>query len=90
MGVSFNKPEKNAGWAAAEGFQFPLWSDEDKVLALHYGAVGSKLSPFPSRITVVIDASGQLVLRYDDVDVGAHPADVLADCVALFGAAATP
>jgi peroxiredoxin len=86
VGVSFNKPEKNAPWAQAEGFQFPLWSDEDKALALHYGAVRSRLSPVPGRITVVLDAQGQLVLRYDDVDVGAHPADVLEDCEALFGA----
>ncbi len=90
VGVSFAKPEKNREWSQHEGFQFPLWSDEDKALALHYGAVSGKLSPMPSRITVVLDAQGQQVLRYDDVSVGTHPADVLADCKALFGAAPTP
>lgn len=84
--MSFNKPEKNREWSEHEGFQFPLWSDDDKALALHYGAVGSKLSPMPGRITVVLDPLAQLVLRYDDVNVGTHPADVLEDCQALFGA----
>ena len=87
VGVSFNKPDKNAGWATTEGFQFPLWSDEDKALALHYGAANSKLSMVPSRITVVLDAQGTVVLRYDDVSVGTHPGDVLDDCKALFGVA---
>ncbi len=85
VGVSFNKPEKNRGWAEAEGYPFPLWSDDDKALALHYGAVGNKLMPVPSRITLILDAQGQLVLRYDDVNVGTHPGDVLDDCRALFG-----
>jgi len=87
VGVSFNKPAKNADWARAEGYQFPLWTDDDKALALHYGAVGSKLGPIPGRITVILDATGAQVLRYDDVDVGTHPADVLEDCKRLF---ATP
>jgi peroxiredoxin len=86
VAVSFNKPEKNAEWAAHEGFQFPLWTDEGKALALHYGAVSSRIAPLPGRITVVLDDEGRVVLRYDDVDVGTHPADVLEDCQALFGA----
>ncbi len=85
VGVSFNKPEKNRDWAEHEKFQYPLWSDEDKALALHYGAVSTKLSPVPGRVTVVLDAQGALVLRYDSVDVGTHPGDVLEDCKALFG-----
>ncbi len=79
MGVSFNKPEKNAEWAVAERYAFELWTDADKALALHYGAVGSKMAPVPGRITVILDDEGELVLRYDSVDVGTHPADVLED-----------
>lgn len=83
MGVSFNKVEKNAEWSEAEGYGFELWSDADKTLALHYGSVGSKMSPVPGRITVILDEEGEVVLRYDDVDVGTHPADVLEDLQAL-------
>ncbi len=90
VGVSFNKPEKNRDWSEHEKFQFPLWSDEDKDLALHYGAVSTRLSPVPGRITVILDAEGTQVLRYDSVDVGAHPAEVLEDCERLFGSPAIP
>jgi peroxiredoxin Q/BCP len=84
VGVSFNKPEKNAEWAAHEGFQFPLWTDQDKALALRYGSISTRLAPVPGRVTVILDREGRLVKRYDDVDVGTHPAEVLEDCEALF------
>jgi len=35
---------------------------------------------------VILDAEGREILRYDDVSAGTHPADVLEDCRALFGA----
>ena len=86
VGGSFNGPEKNAAWAQDQGFPYALWSDRDKVLAKHYGAVRISLAPVPGRITVVLDAQGRQVLAYDDVNVGTHPADVLEDCRVLFGA----
>jgi len=35
---------------------------------------------------VILDARGREVMRYDDVSVGTHPAEVLEDCRALFAA----
>lgn len=87
VGVSFNKIEKNRAWASSQSFPFELWSDRNRELALHYGAASSPRAFAPSRITVLLDASGALLLRYDKVDVGTHPGDVLEDCRALLGPA---
>lgn len=83
VGVSFNKPEKNAEWVADQSFPYEVWSDTERALAVQLGAGGPKAA-FPRRITRVLDASGQVVLAYDDVNVGAHPEQVLQDCTARF------
>lgn len=89
VGASFAGPEKNADWIAAESFNFEVWDDDDKTLALYYGAVKNKSAPFPDRITKVLDADGTLILEYvDAINVGTHPADVLDDCQKIFGEAA--
>lgn len=66
-----------------------MWTDTSKELALYYGAVKARGVPFPSRITKVLNAQGELVLEYvDAISVGTHPQDVLDDCTKLFGPAA--
>lgn len=82
VGVSFDSPKKNQAWAEKEAFPFQLWSDTERVLAKAYGAKG--WLPVASRRTVLLDANGALVLRYDDVDVPTHAQDVLDDCRRLF------
>jgi hypothetical protein len=42
-------------------------------------------SGFASRVTKILDASGTLVLEYEVSSIGTHPAQVLEDCIALFG-----
>ena len=85
VAVSFNTPADNVPWVAKESFEFEIWSDLNKSLALWYGAVDSKAALFPNRITRILDASGTLLLEYNSVSVDAHPADVLADCHEIFG-----
>lgn len=85
MGVSFDTPAENQAWAEREGFAFELWSDDNKDLALAYGAVTSRVSAFPARLTRILDAEGVLLVEYDEVAVGTHPAQVLEDCELLFG-----
>lgn len=88
VGASFNKPEKNREWVAEQKYNFEVWSDTEKTLALALGAVSSRYLPVPSRITVILDAQGNVVLHYlDGIDVGTHPGDVLEDCRTLFGGA---
>ena len=53
---------------------------------MYYGAVESRSSMFPSRITKLLDAEGRLILEYvDDVSVSGHPMEVLEDCQKIFG-----
>lgn len=85
VGVSFDSPEKNQAWAEREGFEFELWTDTDKTLAVHYGAASSTSAFVPDRITKILDRNGDLVLEYLGVSVGTHPALVLEDCEKLFG-----
>lgn len=86
VGVGFDEPEENAVWAEEESFQFELWTDLDRTLALTYGAADDADAAYPDRVTVILDAGGDLVLQYlEDVVVGTHPQDVLEDCERLFG-----
>ncbi len=85
MGVSFDTVAKNESWAVAEGFQFELWSDVNKDLALYYGAASSASQFSASRVTRLLDENGDVVLEYAVSSVGTHPADVLADAQLLWG-----
>jgi peroxiredoxin Q/BCP len=85
IGVSFDSPEENQSWAAGEGYQYELWTDESRTLALTYGAASSESASIASRITVLLDAEGNLALTYAVSDIGTHPALVLEDCQTLFG-----
>jgi peroxiredoxin len=91
IGVSFDSPEKNAIFKANEEFTFPLWSDEDKGLAMTYGAADSTWALFASRITVVLDPQGDWVLNYPADVVSAkslyvHAQTLLDDLALLFAA----
>jgi len=85
VGVSFDSPEANAAFKSAQGFEFELWSDTDKTLALYYGAAASRTQSMAGRVTVILDAGGTLVLEYPLVNPGVHPQQVLEDCQVLFG-----
>lgn len=84
VGVSFDPPAENQAWAIDEGFQFELWSDTGRELALYYGAATSPAQGAASRVTKILDANGTLVLEYTVSAVGTHPAEVLEDCRVLF------
>ena len=84
IGVGFDPPGRNASWAAEEGFQFELWTDDDRTLAVAFGAA-TETSPVPARLTVLLDADGNQLLEYPVTDIGTHPGKVLDDCTVLFG-----
>ena len=85
IGVSFDSPETNSEFASNEGFQYELWTDTQRDLALAYGAASSASQSAASRVTVVLDADGELLLTYDvGFEFGAHPGLVLDDCRQLF------
>lgn len=84
--MSFDPPADNAAWAEDDGFQYELWTDDDKILALTYGAADSASDSLAGRVTVILDEDCNLVLEYlDGVNVSTHPAQVLDDVGILFG-----
>ncbi len=85
--MGFSDTDTMAEWVAQEAFQYDVWTDSDaRTLAVHYGAADSSSALFPSRVTMLLDRNGDLLLEYvDDVRVGTHPDQVLEDCQALFG-----
>ncbi len=85
VGTSFDAPEANATFKENNGFQFELWSDADRTLALYYGAASSEAQAMASRVTMVLDEEGGLVLEYGSVNPATHSQQVLKDCLALFG-----
>ena len=73
-------------WAEEEGFQYEVWTDDDRTLAMYYGAIADKDAYFPNRVTMLLDADGNLLLEYvEDVAFGTHPEEVYQDCLAIFG-----
>jgi len=75
-----------ASWADEESFEFELWRDTNKALAVHYGAATDTSAYYPQRITVVLDEEGQQFLSYDvGLGFGTHPAQVLDDLRIVWG-----
>lgn len=85
VGVSFDTPEENQTFAEQQGFEYELWSDDDKDMALYYGAATSQSTSMPSRITMLLDSDGTLILEYLSVSTSSHPGEALADCQIIFG-----
>lgn len=85
MAVSFGGPDVTRAWVENQSFPYEVWTDADKTLALTYGAIDDPSAARPSRITVVLDAEGELVLEYRSVGVMAHPQEVLDDVGVRFG-----
>jgi thioredoxin-dependent peroxiredoxin len=86
VGVGVDTPADNQAWAEEEKFQYELWTDDDATLGMTYGALSSASDNSVSRITMLLDAKGDLLLEYtEDIVVGTHPSEVLEDCEILFG-----
>ncbi|MCB9761770.1 MAG: redoxin domain-containing protein [Alphaproteobacteria bacterium] len=84
VGVGFDPPSETGPWVAEEGFQYEIWTDDARTLALTYGAATSATQSSPSRVSVILDAQGDVALEYPRVNFNAHPAEVLEDCQVLF------
>ncbi len=83
VGVSFDSPEDNAGFARRYEFGFPLLSDADRAVALAYGACSTADARNPDRVSFLIDEHGMIERVYDQVDPRDHPARVLADVLGV-------
>ena len=86
MGVSFDTPEDNKGFAEANGFPFRLLSDTDRQVGELYQTkrAPDESSPeFAKRRTYLIDPDGRIAKAYRVTDIAGHPAQVLDDFRAL-------
>ncbi|MDP6943143.1 MAG: redoxin domain-containing protein, partial [Myxococcota bacterium] len=84
VGASFNEPADNEAWVVDQEFQYEVWRDDDKTLAVTYGSVDNASAFIPGRVTVILDADGTLMLEYTSVNVDVHPQQVLEDCQLVF------
>lgn len=86
VGISFNNPEENARFAAAEGMDFPLLSDEAGTTGAAYEVTRNPDEPFPDkprRITYLIDPQQTIARSYLVTDAAGHAEAVLTDLRAL-------
>jgi len=75
-----------AAWSDEQGFQYEVWTDENKDLGLYYGVLSSAADRSMERATVLLDADGTLLLEYQGIIAfNTHPSEVLEDCTLLFG-----
>jgi peroxiredoxin Q/BCP len=84
VGVSPDRPERNARFKEKEGLNFDLLSDEDNELATALGAYGEKKSYGKTtvgliRSTFVVDEDGGIVKAYRNVKATGHVDRVKAD-----------
>ena len=80
----FQDPGTNNAWVEDQGYQFEVWTDDERTLSVTYGAASSVNAFFPDRVTVLLDADGELLLEYMTVSIDVHPQQVLDDCLLLF------
>lgn len=82
VGVSPDKPEKLADFAAAEGLNFPLLSDVDRSVLAEWGAYGEKQNYGRTvvgviRSTFLVDAEGKIAKAMYNVRATGHVAKLL-------------
>jgi thioredoxin-dependent peroxiredoxin len=82
VGISPDKPEKLAKFAAAEGLNFPLLSDVDRSVLAAWGAYGEKQNYGKTvvgviRSTFLVDAQGKIAKAMYNVRATGHVAKLL-------------
>jgi len=83
LGVSFDRPAKNAEFVKEHSFPFRLLTDEDKALATAIGAADSPKRLFARRISYLVGPDGKVLKAYADVDPSKHARQVLDDLAVL-------
>lgn len=78
VGVSNDPVEKNAAFASAMGFTFPLLCDTSLAVSVAYGAAASTEASMASRVACVVDEAGKVKGYWPKVDARTFPAECLA------------
>ena len=77
VGVSVDDQAKNAAFRKENDLPFTLLCDEDRKVAMAYGAADTADARFARRIAVLIAADGRVEQRWDRVKVRSFATDVL-------------
>jgi peroxiredoxin Q/BCP len=83
LGVSFDRPDRNAEFVKENSFPFRLLTDADKALAIALGAADSDKRLFPRRISYLVGADGKVLRSYAQVDPATHARQVLDDLATI-------
>jgi peroxiredoxin Q/BCP len=86
LGASFDTPEENKAFAAAQSFEFRLLSDVDRAVGTAYEATrppDDQYAALPRRVSDLIDPDGIVRRSYEVTDPAAHADVVLADLAEL-------
>jgi peroxiredoxin Q/BCP len=82
IGISFDTPQDNKGFAEKNGFPFRLLSDVDRKIGEAYETKRAPAEQSPEnakRRTYLIDPHGTIVKSYRVTNISAHSDQVLAD-----------
>lgn len=82
LGVSYDSPEANRRFAAANHLPFLLLSDRERALARAVGAA-IPLLPVPKRVSFLVGDDGRVLKTYPSVKPATHAAEVIRDFRAL-------
>ena len=77
LGVSFDTTADNARFAEKFHFPFPLLSDQDRKIAMAYGAADDVKAEYARRIAYVIDETGHVAQAHAKVDARSYPKEQL-------------
>ena len=79
IGASVDPLKTLEGFAAKNGFTFPMVSDSSRDIGEAYGVLKDNASRSAERDTVVIGTDGMIKRAYERVKAEGHAAEVLAD-----------
>ena len=75
--MSFDSPDDNRAFKEKFSFAFPLLCDQDKAMALAYGAAADASATHPARAACVIAPDGTVHRYWPNVDAKTFPESVL-------------
>ena len=88
IGIGEGDLETIDNWVEEESFGYEVWRDDNRDLALAFGAISSRSQWYYSRVTVLLSEDGSLLVNYNVgtfSGIDAHPSDVLSDCQKIWG-----
>lgn len=80
LGVSLDAPAANRAFAEKFAFPFPLLSDEERKVAVSYGACETAQDQYARRLTFLIGPDGRIEQAIETKDPAGQASTLLASC----------